>query len=81
MCVVCGVKASATLVPPNGVLKNPTNGKTVYVSTMRLCAVCRADVVDGRVQLGWSWSAERWGCAGTKSSAGDTYVLQDSPQG
>jgi hypothetical protein len=75
VCVLCDEKATTALVPPEGVRFNKDTGKTVHVTTMRLCEPCRAEVVSDRVTLGWSWRAERWGRAGTKSPAGDKYLV------
>jgi hypothetical protein len=78
VCVLCDAKATTALVPTEGVLLNKDTGKTVHVTTMRLCEPCRAEVVSDRITLGWSWRAERWGKAGTKSPAGDKYLVHKS---
>jgi hypothetical protein len=62
------------MVPSFGSLFNGDTGKTVYVTTIRLCEPCRSEVVAKRVSLGWSWRAEKWGLVGTESPAGDTYL-------
>ncbi len=74
VCVLCEAKATTAIVPTCGTLINKDTGKTVYVTTMRLCEPCRSEVVSERVTLGWSWRAERWGRLGTKSPAGDKYL-------
>ena len=76
VCVLCDATATTAMVPPFHTLLNRDTGKTVYVTTMRLCESCRAEVVSGRVALGWSWRAERWGRVGAKSPAGDKYLRQ-----
>jgi hypothetical protein len=73
-CVLCDATATTAMVPTFHMLLNPDTGKTVHVTTMRLCESCRVEVVSERVALGWSWRAERWGRAGTKSPAGDQYL-------
>jgi hypothetical protein len=73
-CLLCDAPATTAIVPPFHTLINPDTGKPVYVSTMRLCEACRVEVVSKRVALGWSWRAERWGRAGTKSPEGDRYL-------
>jgi hypothetical protein len=74
LCVVCNEPATTTIVPTRGTRVNRENGTTVHVTTMRLCAPCRFEVVSGRVTLGWSWRAERWGRLGTTSPEGDRYL-------
>jgi hypothetical protein len=78
VCVLCEAKATTTLVPTTSSLLNRETGKTVHVTTMRLCESCRSEVVSKRVALGWSWRAEGWGRAGTESPAGDKYQQHDA---
>ena len=73
-CVLCGTRATSTMVPSVGSLFNSDTGKTVHVTTIRLCEPCRTEVVSERAAVGWSWRAERWGRVGTKSPEGDTYL-------
>ncbi len=73
-CLLCAAPATTVIVPAFHTLRHPDTGKTVYVSTIRLCEACRADVVSKQVALGWSWRAERWGRAETTSPAGDRYL-------
>jgi hypothetical protein len=47
------------------------------VTSMQLCESCRRDVVSGRITLGWSSAAERWGPVGTRSPTGDKYLRHD----
>jgi hypothetical protein len=49
----------------------------VHVTSMRLCESCRREVVSGRITLGWSCDAQRWGPVGTRSPAGDKYLRHD----
>lgn len=74
LCAVCKGPATTTIVPKRGTRQHQTSAKFVHVTTMRLCAPCRSEVVSGRITLGWSWQAERWGLVGTNSPAGDRYV-------
>jgi hypothetical protein len=76
-CVVCSGIATARIVPTRGTRHPRAGKKTVRVTTMRLCEPCRRKVVSGRVTLGWSREAERWGPIGTTSPAGDKYLRYD----
>jgi hypothetical protein len=76
-CVVCSGIATTTIVPSRGTRHHRARGKTVHVTTMRLCESCRREVVSERITLGWSWDAERWGPLGTTSPAGDKYLRDD----
>jgi hypothetical protein len=74
LCAVCQVQATAAIVPSRTTLRSPRTGKTVHLTTIRLCTPCRAELVEGRIKLGWSWLAEGWGVLGTESPAGDRYL-------
>ena len=76
-CVVCSGIATTKIVPTQGTRHHRASGKTVHVTTMRLCESCRREVVSGRITLGWSWEAERWGPVGTTSPTGDKYLRND----
>jgi hypothetical protein len=77
LCAVCEGSATTTIVPKRGARQSQTSAKFVHVTTMRLCALCRSEVVSGRIKLGWSWQAERWGLVDTDSPAGDRYLRLD----
>jgi hypothetical protein len=74
LCAVCQETSTAAIVPTRGTRMTGTTGKTVHLTTMRLCTACRAEVVAGRITLGWSREAERWGVLGKRSPVGDRYV-------
>jgi hypothetical protein len=77
VCVVCQVTATTMLVPTRATRRDRQSGKPIRVTTMRLCAACRHEVVSGRIKLGWSWLDGGWGILGTKSPAGDKYLRHD----
>ena len=77
LCALCEAPATTTMVPTAATRRHRDSGTTIRVTTMRLCATGRQEVVSGRITLGWSSRAEQWGPIGTKSPAGDRYLRHD----